>query len=492
MKVIFSVIGFGSLLLWQVTVTGAVTNPGAIQWYREPFRITAGGEPLDTAAASEREAKTGAGPLIDCGGHAAPFMVDLDGFGRRDLVVGGIFGKFRRYHNHGTNAAPLFDRDYSYLLSDGKPAEVPMWCCLGSQPFFADVYGKHVLDFICGSYSPPGIFLFPRASYHSGSHNMRGEYDARKMLLDNTGFPLLPHRAEYSDEDVLAIKNSKVLRENLDPAGEFDMMSMSKGWYEPYIQANKERLLDAYNKNSWSTVAMVDWYNDGKLDVLIGTSDGKVFLVGNKGTREQPVWSSSPEEIRVGGEKAIPGYKASVTVADWDGDGLFDLVIGAADGSVWLLRNSGKLGVPEFKSRELLIGPGEECLDHFPALTEWLERGESPRRGGNAQIQVVDYNGDGKPDILVGDYSITMTPRTDLLPEEEKQMRKIRGQMDAMLQKLVGSGDIVDAFVKMSDQDKKDLDHLQKTLAPYLQKYDSYQGLDYTQMHGFVWVFLHK
>ena len=67
-------------------------------------------------------------PIVAVIGHAAPFVVDYDGDGVRDLIVGmfgndgeGRGGTGRFYKNVGTNAEPRFTA-FATLQSDGKPA----------------------------------------------------------------------------------------------------------------------------------------------------------------------------------------------------------------------------------------------------------------------------------------------------------------------------------------------------------------------------------
>ena len=70
-------------------------------------------------------------PIVAVIGHAAPFVVDYDGDGLRDLVV-GMFGSdlqgvpggtARFYKNLGTNAAPKFD-GFKTLQAKGRPASM--------------------------------------------------------------------------------------------------------------------------------------------------------------------------------------------------------------------------------------------------------------------------------------------------------------------------------------------------------------------------------
>ncbi len=73
-----------------------------------PFRVEADGKPIDTDT-----------------GHAAPFMVDFDGDGVRDLLVGQFSGgKLRIYRNLGSNAQPKFGA-FAWFNAGGQEATVP-------------------------------------------------------------------------------------------------------------------------------------------------------------------------------------------------------------------------------------------------------------------------------------------------------------------------------------------------------------------------------
>ena len=85
----------------------ALAASAAAQQFETPFRVQAGGKPID----------------VDIG-HAAPYVVDFDGDGVRDLLVGQFgSGRCRIYKNTGTDKAPRFG-DFTYLEAGGKTAEV--------------------------------------------------------------------------------------------------------------------------------------------------------------------------------------------------------------------------------------------------------------------------------------------------------------------------------------------------------------------------------
>lgn len=79
--------------------------------FEAPIRLEADGRPIDH------------GPAW---GHTSPWVVDIDGDGVRDLVVGDFSGLFRFYRNEGTDAAPRYT-DAGNLQAGGEDAKVPIY-----------------------------------------------------------------------------------------------------------------------------------------------------------------------------------------------------------------------------------------------------------------------------------------------------------------------------------------------------------------------------
>jgi hypothetical protein len=166
-----------------------------------------------------------------------------------------------------------------------------------------------------------------------------------------------------------------------------------------------------------------------------------------------------------------------VNPADWDGDGLFDLVIGSGHGSVVWFRNVGTAGKPKFGARQELVPVRSESI----FLTQYLEPDEEPSTGVRAQIAVVDYDGDGRLDLLVGDYSEIRRLRA-LTPEERTRVDKLRRMDEGFVKTLVEHhGDDSD------DQRHALAEH--EAALKSLEKFTNDGGVE-PKTSSFVWLFL--
>jgi hypothetical protein len=135
---------------------------------------------------------------------------------------------------------------------------------------------------------------------------------------------------------------------------------------------------------------LVDWDDDGDLDILFGCNSGRLALRLNEGTRSAPAFSPDRTSVLVDGKPfGVPrGATPSPSFVDWDGDGLRDLVVGLiAEKRVIWHRNIGRKGQPKF-------GKQETILD--------LKTSDKPRAWN--RLSVADYNGDGRLDALVKEY----------------------------------------------------------------------------------------
>jgi hypothetical protein len=166
------------------------------------------------------------------------------------------------------------------------------------------------------------------------------------------------------------------------------------------------------------SVAAGDLNNDGLPDILSSDPLGYVRIYFNSGSKEQPKfttgelslpWLASGEgdppwiPPMLGGEQEVGGWNqrwakrrqgVRVSLADLAGGGKLDLVAGNYFGDIFVIRNSGSAQVPQFPQPPSMA----------KAVTPTMK--DPVRRWGNVFAPVMhDWDGDNKPDLLVGEGS---------------------------------------------------------------------------------------
>jgi FG-GAP-like repeat len=190
-----------------------------------------------------------------------------------------------------------------------------------------------------------------------------------------------------------------------------------------------------------SFLDVFDWDADGDLDLVCGGFGGEVFLRRNDGTRTAPEYEVMNEWIEAGGAQLIvPGHHATPICADWDGDGLFDILSGSEKAAVWFYRNVGARNEPAFAAGVELIPPHVGV-----GYREFLDVGAEPTPGVRFQIDVADFDADGKLDLLVGDFQTNVTPRADLTADERTAMFAAKTELDRVDGELAPLEAAVDA-----------------------------------------------
>ncbi|MEZ5320192.1 MAG: VCBS repeat-containing protein [Vicinamibacterales bacterium] len=131
---------------------------------------------------------------------------------------------------------------------------------------------------------------------------------------------------------------------------------------------------DAYNLSP----ALGDLDGDGDLDLLLGTWNQDVLYFRNDGSRTAPRWVQ--DESRT--IKPPRVSHAMPVLADLDGDGDLDLLLGQANGALVFYRNTGSARTPA-----------------FDLVTDALDDIKVGRRSAPA---LVDVDGDGLLDLVIG------------------------------------------------------------------------------------------
>ena len=168
------------------------------------------------------------------------------------------------------------------------------------------------------------------------------------------------------------------------------------------------------NTGNASALFATDWDRDGDIDLIVGSIDGWVWFVENESGGKALTFGAATKVQAAG--QAINEHHSGRTIADWDGNGTLDLVVGQGDGKVVWYSNENRKGMPKLGEAQTLLEAGKG-------------RPDGTRCGHRVKPHVVDFNNDGHLDLLVGDFSMGKPPELNLTDEQ-------KAKRDALMQKM--------------------------------------------------------
>ncbi len=350
-------------------------------WRNDPVP---GGVELRPWADSLRDA---AGQPIFSDRQNIPNAVDIDCDGLVDLFVGRLTGTVSRYEEQArdASAAPRFA-----LVTD-RFENIEIIAQLGSLHgantlALGDADGDGDVDLFWGDFFEPGLLLIENTGPSCDRPVLDGP--PRPFPLDaplrTSGYnaPALGDLDGDGDLDLLvgvlggAYAPSRTTVENL-----WYLEQVAGSWH-----ARSSRFLSAIDVGSESVPAVGDWDGDGDLDLLVGskiTDDGaetaRLHAFENVGA------PGRPEFRHLGALPIAGGYHYAPALGDLDGDGDADLLLGTWQDGIRVFRNDG--------------GAWNERWTPMPDATLRLSR------GANATPTLGDVDGDGDLDLVAGESS---------------------------------------------------------------------------------------
>ncbi len=322
------------------------------------------------------------GPVMSEGmGWASPAVMDWNGDGKKDLLIGEFgsgtenkraVGNFLRvYLNEGSDDKPAFSDIFNYArgylqTSSGTPLSIYNACCMAFTPRIADLNNDGYPDILSGQFEPGNVMWF------KGSE--KGYLPAQPLDQGGDPLKLVENMADFGKDPTDITGHpywmySAVAFGDFDSDGDLDMVvggrslriSENIGTGTDPIFGHRKRLLDIDDKplkvfmdkperweNYYDSTGMsepesgsglcvpyvVDWDNDGMLDILVThgyVSEGDVLITLFRGTKTAKgvrFEKGIPLITTKNKEKAFPGTHPNITVADWNNDGVQDLLIG--------------------------------------------------------------------------------------------------------------------------------------------------------------------
>ncbi len=355
-------------------------------------------------------------------------QVDYDGDGDEDLIVGmddwGDYGWDDAYDEAGnwTNG-PL--HGYVYLIENvnGTYADKRRIQAAGKDldvygapsPNFADFDGDGDLDIICGE------FLDAFTWFENTGTRSAPVYAAGKRLSNENGVirmdleMIIPVAIDWNndghvdlvvgDEDgrVAYMKNTGE-KHNGMPVFKDPVYFQQKG--------------GSLKFGALATPFSVDWDNDGDEDLIVGNSAGYLAFIENKGGSGTPDYAV-PQLLKADGKtiriqagkngsiqgpcEAKWGYTV-LSVADWDGDGLKDIILNSIWGKIIWFRNTGTANSPKLAAAQPVKIDWPAGTIPKPAWNWWNPGPDELATQWRTTPYAIDWNKDGLTDLVMLDH----------------------------------------------------------------------------------------
>jgi hypothetical protein len=318
------------------------------------------------------------GPRIVERRHGANTLTfaDIGGRGTLDLFWGDFFEEgLLRFENGGSCAHPDFSSPPARF-----PVTKPVLTSGYNAPTFGDVDGDGNIDLVLGAIG--GAFEPSRTSIDNLYLVQQRPKDSwtvttrRLITTIDVGSDAAPALADVNGDRLLDL----VIGDKLAPN---DASTGTVTWYAnvgtvtapSFRERGRLPVRGEYNY----APAIADLDGDSLPDLVVGTWRDRLQWYRNSGTRSAPVWTLADTALVT----ITRGTNSTPSFGDLDGDGLVDLMIGEASGTLNYYRNRGTRVSPKF----------ELVSDAFQAI----------KVGRRSAPVLVDMDADGTLDLLVGD-----------------------------------------------------------------------------------------
>ena len=285
-------------------------------------------------------------------------MADVDGDGWVDAVAANAGGVNQLYRNTHASGGRFERTDLPGGALDSRALAV------------GDLNGDGFLDVVVANDGTPNQLLTNLGNGTFAASDLPGGGTA-----DTTGVAIADLNGDGILDIVLAntlAPNVLLLNLNATASGRRGAAAGAALFYESLLPSTLDQ----------SAVALADMDGDGQCDILFGSRTTPVDLFY---TRSMPDITGAPlaglERNASFSAMTLPGPTAQVVaiaVADFNGDGMLDVVIGSyGNGAGWLLHNFGR---------------SVFTFSRLPIV----------RDGRTGSVAIADVNSDGDLDILLG------------------------------------------------------------------------------------------
>jgi hypothetical protein len=309
---------------------------------------------------------------------AAPELADWNNDGLTDLLVGRADGRIALYINQGTKGHPVFNGYRLLKEQNGNDIWGYWWCNCGGRgptcaiPHVVDWNNDGKKDLMVENYGQPGFVCFN---------------------IGTDSAPLLSRRNVQSVGYPVAWNGD----------GIWDLVGGRCG-YDWALENSPNQSI---------TVTLGLHNNHGIMPGGYPDSSGGADMYNNAGD------GSNFGTTITTGTLCPAGLRKTVAIADWTGSGKKDMIVGLQDGTLWYSPNTGSGNFPVFNSYSPLLISGTQVYVGDPAKIGHdtfgggsggrVESSQNFKPDNEARVAVGDLDGDGLPDLIVGDASGNIT-----------------------------------------------------------------------------------
>ncbi|NBR42574.1 MAG: hypothetical protein EBU04_06855 [Verrucomicrobia bacterium] len=328
--------------------------------YAKPTKINAGTKPLETF------------------GWPSPSFADFDGDGDLDLICGEFLDGFTYFENIGTRKAPKYAEGRRLTVPPGvtentRSAAWKAWLDASQLPG-----APRALTMDLEMITPVAIDW----NKDGKTDLIVGDEDGRVAYIENTG--------KFTSDRTPLFSPPRYFKQEADDL-KFGALATPVGF---------------------------DWDGDGDMDIISGDSAGYVAFFENlSGPGVAKPKFAAPKllqadgktlRIMAGGNGSIQGPAeakwgyTTLSAADWDGDGLPDLIVNSILGKVVWYKNIGTRKEPKLSAAQPIEVEWEGAQ---PALAwGWMKpEGKALLTQWRTTPVAVDWNHDGLMDLIILD-----------------------------------------------------------------------------------------